>query len=70
MVKRKPPAAPPTDTSADVITSIHIPKSMLTLLRIAAIKRAEREGGRPSVSNVIRDLLERHRREIEKEANG
>jgi hypothetical protein len=26
--------------------------------------------GRPSVSNVIRDLLERHRREIEKEANG
>ncbi len=53
-----------------MITSIHIPKAMLTLLRIAAIKRAERDGGRPSVSNVIRDLLERHRREIEKEANG
>jgi predicted CopG family antitoxin len=35
-----------------------------------AIKRAERDGGRPSVSNVIRDLLERHRAEITKEANG
>ncbi len=70
MANKKPRAAPPVDTSADAITSIHIPKAMLTLLRIAAIKRAEREGGRPSVSNVICDLLERHRREIEKEANG
>ncbi len=70
MAKRKLGKAPPADTSADAITSIHISKNMLTLLRIAAIKRAERDGGRPSVSNVIRDLLERHRREIEKEANG
>ncbi len=67
MAKRTPRAAQVVDTSADVITSIHIPKNMLTLLRIAAIKRAERDGGRPSVSNVIRDLLERHRAEITKE---
>jgi hypothetical protein len=72
MAKRaKPqPRDAPADTPADAITSIHLPKEMLTLLRIAAIKRAEREGGRPSVSTVIRDLLERHRAEIEKEADG
>ncbi len=67
MAKRKPQSAPPANTSADVITSIHLPKEMLTLLRMAAIKRAERDGGRPNVSKVIRDLLERHRAEITKE---
>ena len=49
---------------------MHLPIDLLTLLRMAAIKRAERHGGRPSVSDVIRDVLERHRDEIEREAGG
>ena len=61
---------PKTPAKPEAVTSIHISKVMLTLLRMAAVKRAEREGGRPSVSDVVRGLLERHRKEIEREAGG
>ena len=50
------------------ITSVHLPRDLLKLLRLASINRADLHGGRPSVSDVIRDLLERHRAEIEDEA--
>ena len=49
------------------ITSIHLPRELLRLLRIAAAERADRHGGRPSVSAVVVDVLERHRDEIEAE---
>lgn len=49
------------------ITSIHLPRELLKVLRMASINRADQRGGRPSVSDVIRDVLERHRDEIEDE---
>ena len=60
------PTARPDDAEMRV-TSIHIPRDLLRLLRIAAAIRADRQGGRPSVSAVIVDVLERHRDEIEAE---
>ena len=54
-----------TEPAAMAITSVHLPRDLLAALRMAAIKRADRHGGRPSVSAVIRDVLERHRYEIE-----
>ena len=60
----------PRTESADMkMTTIHIEAELLTLLRMAAVKRAEHKGGRPSVSDVVRDLLGKYRAEIEAEAN-
>ena len=47
-----------------VTTSIHIPRSLLRELRLAAVDRADQAGGRPSVSALVVELLERHRAEI------
>lgn len=54
-----------SDNSAT--TAVHIPKDQLALLRRVAVERANRDGGRPSVSNVLRDLIERNRAELERE---
>jgi hypothetical protein len=49
-------------------TSIHLPSDLLDLLRLVAVIRASRRGGgRPSVSDIIRDLLELHRHKLESE---
>ena len=49
-------------------TGLHIPVRLLTRLRIAAANRVETRGyGRPSVSELIVDVLERHLDEIEAE---
>ena len=62
---------PQTGAGANMrFTTVVIPADLLRLLRLAAIGRADRHGGRPSVSDVIRDLLERHRKELEAEAAG
>ena len=65
------PATPSSTRSAAstdmAVTSIHLPRELLKLLRMASINRADIRGGRPSVSDVIRDVLERHRDEIEDE---
>jgi hypothetical protein len=72
---QNPPAAAPgpakrnrdlTDSSAT--TAVHIPKDHLALLRRVAVERANRDGGRPSVSNVLRDLIEANRTALEREA--
>ena len=55
-----------TDSSAT--TAVHIPKDHLALLRRVAVERANRDGGRPSVSNVLRDLIEANRGALEREA--
>jgi hypothetical protein len=63
-------AAPKRDrtlTDANATTAIHIPRADLALLRRVAVERANRDGGRPSVSDVIRELVERHRAELEAE---
>lgn len=52
-------------------TAIYVPRDMLALLRLVAVRRANAKGeGRPSVSDVIVDLVEQKRAELEKEAQG
>ena len=50
-------------------TSLHLPSDLLNLLRMVAVTRASRRGGRPSVSNVVRELLESHRPQFEDETS-
>lgn len=67
-----PSAGPPrrdrTLTDSSATTALHIPKDLLHLLRLVAVTRANRDGGRPSVSNVLRELIEASRAELEREA--
>ena len=49
-------------------TAIHISTEDLALLRRVAVERANKRGGRLSVSDVLRELVERHRKELEAEA--
>ncbi len=42
-------------------TAIHIPRDDLALLQRVAVERAIRNGGRPSVSDVLRVLIEKCR---------
>jgi hypothetical protein len=51
-------------------TAIHVPKATLALLRRVAVERANLHGGRPSVSALIADLVERNRAELEREVTG
>ena len=50
-----------------VATAVHIPKATLSLLRRVSVARADKHGGRPSVSGVLVDLAERGRSELESE---
>lgn len=49
-------------------TAVHLTKEMWQLLRKVAFRRAEKTGGRSSVSSVVRKLIEAHRHELEDEA--
>jgi hypothetical protein len=63
-------AAPATRHPATpgAVTAINLPSDVLELLRMVAIKRAARAGkGRPSVSGVIADLVQKNRQELEDE---
>ena len=57
-------SALPTET---ITTAIHIPKSTWALLRAVAFRRAQDQGGRASVSKLVAELVERHRKELELE---
>jgi hypothetical protein len=50
-----------------VTTAIHVSKRVLALLRNAAVGRANRVGGRPSVSALATELVEKHRKDLEAE---
>jgi hypothetical protein len=50
-----------------ITTAIHIPRHTWTLLRAVAFRRAQNDGGRASVSKLIAELVERHRKELERE---
>ena len=54
------PASAPSMTT----TAINLPTSTLHLLRRVAVERANRRGGRPSVSRVIVELVEAHQAEL------
>jgi hypothetical protein len=61
------PAAPARTT----ITAVNLPADTLELLRMVAVKRTGQAGSRrPSVSAVLVDLVERHRKDLEAELCG
>ncbi len=63
---RAPTEAPSKDMTT---TAIHIPRDVHDMLRRVAVERAVRnQGGRPSVSAVLTDLVRRHWDELEAEA--
>lgn len=55
------------DMGEMVTTAIHVPKRTLSLLRRVSIARADRLGGRPSVSAVLSELVEAAREHLERE---
>ena len=60
---------PLVSARGDMITAtVNLPREMLTLLRRVAVNRADTAGGRPSVSDVVREILEKHRDDLEDEA--
>jgi hypothetical protein len=54
-------------TDSSMTTAVHLPREDLALLRRVAVERANRDGGRPSVSDVIRGLIEQNRAALERE---
>ena len=46
-------------------TAIHLPKNTLKLLKLAAFHRAQKHGGRMSVSKLVTEIIESHRKELE-----
>lgn len=65
--KAKPEApAPAATTTSDEwkTTAMHLRKDQWTLLRSVARKRADDTEGRASVSDIIRDMIEKHRAEL------
>ena len=51
-------------------TGINLPSDIWELLNRCAFERAKKFGGRPSVSALLVDLVQRHRKELEKELAG
>ena len=63
--RRRKTVTPATNTTTT--TAISIPTSTLHLLRRVAVERANKHGGRPSVSRVIVELVEASQAELEAE---
>lgn len=60
--------APPKATGGEwKTTAIHLKKDQWVLLRDVARRRADEAENRPSVSDIIRDMIERQRDELEAE---
>jgi hypothetical protein len=69
MPKRTTPPKPaPDQTERTHVTSgINLPVDVYQLLNRVAFARSLKVGGRPSVSALLLDLVQRHRKELEKE---
>lgn len=65
--RRSPAPSRPTRTEESTTTAIHLPRETLHLLRRVAAERANRGGGRPSVSAVLVALVEEQRAKLEGE---
>ena len=48
-------------------TGVHLPADQWELLNRVAFERARTKGGRASVSALLVQMIEKHRRELEKE---
>jgi hypothetical protein len=53
-----------------VTTGINLPLDIWELLHKVSFERAKKYGGRPSVSGLLVELVQRHRKELEKELDG
>lgn len=66
--KQKPKQAAKANrlkTGETITTAIHINRDNFNLLKRAAVERSIDNGGRPSVSALIDELVDNHRAEIE-----
>jgi hypothetical protein len=48
-------------------TGLHLPADLWELLNRVAFERSRTKGGRASVSALLVDMIEQHRKELEKE---
>lgn len=48
-------------------TGVHLPADLWALLNRVAFERARTKGGRASVSALLVDMIEKHRKELELE---
>jgi hypothetical protein len=48
-------------------TGVNLPSDIWELLHRVSFERAKSQGGRPSVSALLVDLVQKHRKELEKE---
>ena len=68
MEKRaKAKSTPQSTQRTHQTTGINLPLELWSLLNRVAFSRALRQGGRPSVSAIMVELIEKHRKELEKE---
>jgi len=69
MPKRTTPPKPAPEQSerTHITSGINLPFDVYQLLNRVAFQRALKRGGRPSVSALLVDLVQRHREELEKE---
>jgi hypothetical protein len=63
-------ARTPIEERTHRTTGINLPAEMWEMLNRAAFERARKYGGRASVSKLLVELVERHRKELEKELGG
>ena len=72
MAKRTAPtkAQPDQPERTHMTTGINLPVAIWELLNRVAFERSKKYGGRASVSALLVDLVERHRKELEKELKG
>jgi hypothetical protein len=57
----------PTLARTNRTTGINLPTDIWELLNRVAFERAKRQGGRPSVSALLVNLVEQHRKQLERE---
>jgi hypothetical protein len=69
MPKRTTPSKPTPDQAerTHVTSGINLPVDVYQLLNRVAFARSLKVGGRPSVSGLVVSLVEKHRKELEKE---
>jgi hypothetical protein len=72
MPKRTTPSKPAPDQAerTHVTSGINLPVEIYQLLNRVAFNRSLKNGGRPSVSALLVSLVEKHRKELEKELGG
>jgi hypothetical protein len=61
------PTAPSRPERHYKTTGVHLPADLFELLNRVALERAKSRGGRASVSALLVEMIERHRKELEKE---